>query len=403
MRDKLVLRNVWISSWVLSLSLFGDALLYVILPIHAEAFGISMFMVGILLAVNRIIRIFFYGVIVQLAEKVGVKNLCFWAAITATLSTAGYGFLEGAFALGLSRMLWGVSFAALLLVTLTYAAVNPAKTGTRIGLSRSIEQVGPLLAMTVGAWLATIVGPRDVFLYLTIVTAFSIFLALWVNGEAQPIALKKPPKRDRMFPRPDNLDMLIFWMGAGIDGVFTVSISLMWAKYLSVEMAILFGGSILAARRLSEMVVAPCAGIIADKFGIRNPLIVTILMAIAGFWMIGFGWLMAGSAALVLARGGLGTLFPSAVAKIYPDIKIKALARNQTWRDIGAAAGPLATGAGLSFVSPEHMHLFLAVAFMLGFAMFMMSPSWAMLHRHAVIQPISPDGSDVPKPKEPKG
>ena len=53
--DHLVLRNVWISSFVLSLSLFGDALLYVILPVHADTFGVNLAMVG-LLAINRIIR-----------------------------------------------------------------------------------------------------------------------------------------------------------------------------------------------------------------------------------------------------------------------------------------------------------------------------------------------------------
>ena len=39
---------------------------------------------------------------------------------------------------------------------------------------------------------------------------------------------------------------MIFWMGAGIDGVFTLSISLMWAEHVSLELAILLGGSILA-------------------------------------------------------------------------------------------------------------------------------------------------------------
>ena len=53
--DHLVLRNLWISSSALSLALLGDALLYVILPLHAEAFGISLAMVGFLLAINRII------------------------------------------------------------------------------------------------------------------------------------------------------------------------------------------------------------------------------------------------------------------------------------------------------------------------------------------------------------
>jgi MFS family permease len=381
MLDRLVLRNVWVSSWVLSLSLFGDALIYVILPVHANAFGVSMLMVGFLLAVNRIIRTFAYGLIVELAERIGVKKLCLIAAVTATLSTAGYGWFEGAVLLTLSRMVWGLSFAALLLVTLTYAAVNPAKTGTRIGLSRSVEQVGPLLAMTVGAWLATIVGPRDVFLYLSLATAVSVMLAFGLDESAQPARIKKPVARDRIFPRPDSLDMLIFWMGAGIDGVFTVSISLMWAQYVSTEMAILFGGSILAARRLSEMLVAPCSGMIADRFGIRLPLTSMIALAIAGFAMIGAGLLMQGSIALVLARGALGTLFPAAVARIYPDNKVKALARNQTWRDVGAAAGPLATGAGLAFIAPEIMHIFVSAAFVIAFCVFVMSPGWRAVTR----------------------
>jgi DHA1 family inner membrane transport protein len=377
--DKLVLRNVWISSWVLSLSLFGDALLYVVLPVHADAFGVSLIMVGFLLAINRIIRIFAYGIIVDIAERIGLKTLAIIAAATAVISTLGYTVLEGAFWLSLSRALWGVSYAALLLITLSYAAVNPAKTGTRIGLSRSVEQVGPLLAMTAGAWLATMVGPKQVFGYLAIASSLAVVLAIFIFEKAQPKTLKRPAKRDRAFPRPDSLDALIFWMGAGIDGVFTVSISLMWAQHVSVELAILFGGSILAARRLSEMLVAPCAGMIADRFGTRLPLISAIGASILGFVLIGSGFLMLGSCLLILARGALGTLFAAAVAKIYADSKIKALARNQTWRDIGAAAGPLAAGASLAVVSPETLHIALAFAFSAAFIWFLSSPGWRAL------------------------
>ena len=179
-----------------------------------------------------------------------------------------------------------------------------------------------------------------------------------------------------MLPRPDSLDMLIFWMGAGIDGVFTVSISLMWMKTMSLDTAILFGGSILAARRLSEILVAPCAGMIADRVGIRMPLFLCIIATILGFALIGGDMLMAGCTLLVLSRGALGTFFPAAVARIYPDAKLKALARNQTWRDVGAAVGPLATGAGLVVVSPEVMHLVVAGAFTVGLFGFLISPGW---------------------------
>ena len=377
--DHLVLRNVWVASFVLSLSLLGDALLYVILPVHADAFGVSLAMVGFLLAINRIIRTFAYGFIADLAERIGLKKLCLIAATTAVLSTLGYTLLNGAVWLSLSRVMWGLSYAALLLITLSYAAINPQKTGTRIGLSRSVEQIGPLFAMTVGAWLATLVGPKTVFGYLAIVSGLAVLLAFFLFEKAQPKTIKRPAKRDRLFPQPDSLDALIFWMGAGIDGVFTLSISLMWAQQVSIELAILIGGSILAARRLSEMLVAPFAGITADRFGTRLPLTIAIMASICGFMLVGFGWLMVGSCLLVLARGALGTLFAAAVAKIYQDSKIKALARNQTWRDIGAATGPLVAGAALTIVSPELLHLGLAVAFTGAFLWFLRSPGWRNL------------------------
>ena len=39
MNDRLILRNVWVSSSVLALSLFGDALLYVVLQFMLRLLG----------------------------------------------------------------------------------------------------------------------------------------------------------------------------------------------------------------------------------------------------------------------------------------------------------------------------------------------------------------------------
>jgi hypothetical protein len=91
--DKLIYKNVWISSWVLSVSLLGDALLYVILPVNAEKFGVSMVAVGFLLAINRIIRTFTYNLIVAFGEFVGIKKLSIIGAFVAALSSLAYGFL----------------------------------------------------------------------------------------------------------------------------------------------------------------------------------------------------------------------------------------------------------------------------------------------------------------------
>ena len=47
-----------------------------------------------------------------------------------------------------------------------------------------------MLAMTVGAWLAAIAGPRDVFLYLSLATAVSICIAFGLNDFGLPRRVK---------------------------------------------------------------------------------------------------------------------------------------------------------------------------------------------------------------------
>lgn len=369
-------RGLWLSSWVLSLSILGDALIYIVLPVNAELFGISLAWVGVLLAANRVIRTFIYGWVATLGEWIGLKNLCILASCTAIVSTAGYGLLEGGYPLLASRMLWGVSYAGLLLVTLAYAARDRAKTGTRVGISRAVEQVGPLLAMTAGTWLAGIVGAKDIFFYLALATMCCLPLAALLPSRADDGPPSPPAARPAMFPKPDRFDLLIFWMGAGIDGVFTLTITIMLAQHVSVEWAMVGGGLILSVRRIAEMVIAPLSGAIADRFGVRRPLIIASIAVIAGFGLIGTGGLIAGSIAIVVARGALGTLFPAAVAHFAPAGVLQPLARNQTWRDIGAALGPLATGFLLDVYSAETLHLLVAVIYTVSFGWLMTSSVW---------------------------
>ena len=355
--DRAVQKNVWLSSWVLSVSLLGDALLYIVLPINADAFGISIATVGFLLAVNRIIRTFTYNLVVNFGQVVGSKKLAVIAASTAVISTFGYAVFEGVLLLSLSRIIWGLSYAGLLIVTLHFASLNREKTGIRIGLSRSIEQVGPLVAMLVGALLVANVGPRDIFLYCGLASIFGIFLSVFLADIGSDGNLKTRSEKSFSIPLPKSIDILIFWTGFGIDGVFTVTIVLMWAEVSGPQNAMVVGAFILAIRRLSEMVLGPLSGQISDRFGNALPLTVMLGLCATGYFLIGIGVLLMGCVLLVLCRGALGTLFPAAASKLYPEQRIYSLTRNQTWRDIGAAAGPFLTGLLLGFMSPGAIHL----------------------------------------------
>ena len=371
--DRAVQKNVWLSSWVLSVSLLGDALLYIVLPINADAFGISIATVGFLLAVNRIIRTFTYNLVVNFGQAVGPKKLAVIAASTAVISTFGYAIFEGVFLLSLSRIIWGLSYAGLLIVTLHFASLNSTKMGRRVGLSRSVEQVGPLIAMLVGAWLVTSVGPRHIFLYMGLASVLGIVLAVLIVDIKNAQNLQSKPEKNFSIPLPKSIDILIFWIGFGIDGVFTVTVVLMWAEVSGPETAMLGGASILAIRRISEMVLGPLSGQISDNFGNGLPLTFTLIFCAAGFLFIGCGELLYGCVLLVLCRGSLGTLFPAAASKLYPKQRISSLTRNQTWRDIGAAAGPFLTGLLLGSFSPGAIHLGTLGCFLIAFGWFFLS------------------------------
>ena len=368
-------RSLWLSSGALSLALLGDALIYIVLPVNAEAFGVGLAWVGILLAANRIVRTFSYGMIAVLGERIGIRNLCILATVTAIVSTAMYGLVAGWAALLVARILWGLSYGALLLAALGYAASDRARTGSRVGVSRAIEQVGPLLALTVGAWLAGLVGPQEVFLYLALVSCIGALFALKL-----PRRIDKPPtpRADlpSALPKPDRLDILIFWMGFSIDGVFTMTVTIMLAEHIVLEMAMLLGGLFFAGRRVIEMVAAPLSGYIADRFGVRTPLTATSFLLVIGLGLVGLGWLYAGALAIVLARGALGTLIPAAVALFAPDAVLQSLARNQTWRDIGAAMGPLTTGFVLGSTTPENLHRVLAMIVLASLLWLLTWPTW---------------------------
>ena len=381
--DRLLHRNVWLSSWVLTISLLGDALLYVILPVHAAAFGLSIAAVGFLLAVNRIIRTFTYGLIVRLGQQIGARNLALLTALTAAISTLGYGLFDGLWLLTPMRILWGLSYAGLLIVTLDYASANAAKTGVRIGISRSVEQIGPLLVMSLGTWAVAITGPQDIFIYIGMLSTSALLLAWCLSPQDAPAI---PPARTALWksiriPRPKAIDGLIFWMGFGIDGVFTVTIALMWIPVSGIDAAIIIGGVILALRRVGEMLIAPVSGNIADRFGLAIPLVVMLVICGCGFFAIGMGYLVAGSAALVICRGALGTLFPAASAALYRDDHMHALTRNQTWRDIGAAAGPLLAGLLLGVMTAQTLHLIMLGLFAASSGWFFLGGDFARLRR----------------------
>src|SRR5215813_12975509 len=76
---------------VLAMALIGDALIYVVLPLYHAEFGVSLAMVGVLLSLNRWIRLFANSAVAHIGDRIGAQVLMIAAAVGAIVSTTLYG------------------------------------------------------------------------------------------------------------------------------------------------------------------------------------------------------------------------------------------------------------------------------------------------------------------------
>lgn len=345
----------------MSLALLGDALLYAVLPAYAEDFGLTLPWVGVMLSANRFVRVFAYGAIARLTQRVGVRRMCIGAAVVATLSTTLYGVGEGPATILAARVLWGLTYAVLVLATLSYALEYRAKVGTRVGVGQAIQRLGPILALFGGAWLVGQVGPNTAFLILAVPTALAILVAFTLPKADRPDAKRAKPAS---LARPKPIDVLFFLQGYGVDGVFAVSITLIFAREASLSDAVMSGGALLAMRHFGEAIAAPLFGWVADRFGARRVFVAAATLTMLGFVCVALGATVFGALAMLIFRGALASLGPAVIAQSLDekDDAIGPLARMQAWRDFGAACGPLATGFLLTMVSAELQHGMVAIA-----------------------------------------
>ena len=364
------------SSLIMSFALLGDALIYAVLPIYAEDFGVTMPMVGILLSINRFVRVFTYGIISNLVNTYGMRSMCIVAALMATSSTAIYGLSNGFLPLFLARIVWGIAYAILVLSTLAYAIQYRAKAGTRVGTSQAIQRLGPILSLLLGTWLVTQVGPSKVFILLAIPTSLGIIIGLYLPKHETPN--KKVEKTKYKIAKPTLLDILFFLQGYGVDGLFAVTVTLMLAKTNDFNIAILGGGTLLALRHFGEAIAAPIFGYIADIIGAKKIFLISALLTVSGLLLISQDYIIIGAIILLIFRGALAALGPAIIAQseVSEENILGNLARMQTWRDLGAALGPVITGSTLLLVSAELQHLILAIIFTSFLVLFKRSKSF---------------------------
>lgn len=330
---------------VLACCLPSDVLLYLVLPMYAPVFGITLIEAGILLAANRVIRIVGYRYVVQLYARCGDRRSLVVAAVVATLCALGNANLSGFWALLGLRLAWGLSFATFNLSTQVLATADPAGAARRTGTSRALIAIGPMLALSAGAWLTLQYGPRAVLLLSSGLCLIGLLLALGLPRVGHEL-----PAPGRRLRWPDRIVTWSFIEGVTLDGLFIFGLSAFSQAVLGGD-AVLVAGLLMALRYVSDMLLSPLGGRAADRYGAAPMLVVCSTLTALFLIAFGFHWLILGAGGVLILRALQIPLVVTLVATRHPgQARLPALASNAMWRDVGASVGPLLAGVLIPLV-----------------------------------------------------
>lgn len=330
-----------VASTVLTLAMMGDSLLYAVLPLNAAEFGVTLAGVGVLLSVNRLVRLLLFSRFAAASRRWGLRHVTIAAAILGGLSTIAVALSSGMPALLGARVVWGVAFGLLALTTLGYATSSVEGAGARVGLSLSIREAGPLFAYTAGVAIVAALGARGALGVLGFASLLAVPLAFMLPAGATAEKRESEPLRGGATPRVARREIIACALGFVVDGVFVTTIGLLFAASHGVAGAAAFAALALAGKRLAVLVLAPFAGRVGDRFGATRTLVVSLWIAAAGAGLLVTGVMSAGVAALTGAAAVASTVLPLTGPDDARRGKLHDLARLNAARDLGAAVGPM--------------------------------------------------------------
>lgn len=332
------------ASLTLSFASFGDAFLYPFLPQYAGTMQIPVVWIGVLLSVNRVIRIVFNPLVVLLFAKYGVRETTIAASLMAVISTIGYGLGWGLTSLLLFRLLWGMSYAILRISTITYAFEH-RNAGISLGTSKSLQELGPLFSLWIGPLLLIYFTGPGTFIFLALLSIPALLFALRLPSLHLPAS-----KPSIAFGLPSLFNFLTFLVSYIVEGKLVVVLGIFLSQknimLTNVEVTALAAGY-LGYRRICFILLAPVSGAIADRIGFKKLFSLSLVFIIAGLFVLLNGWAVAGIL-LIFTFNAVNSAMAPGVAAVDGENKIRAVAMNATWRDIGAAIGTLTGGLLLS-------------------------------------------------------
>jgi MFS family permease len=365
-----------------ALTLLGDSLLYVVLPLHAAALGLSGWQVGVLLSGNRFVRMATNSGASWLMRRFPPGPPFTAATALAAVTTALYTLTPQFLPFLLARFLWGLCFSTLRLgCFLTVLAEATERTrGRLMGLYRSTYRAGSFVSVVAGGAIFDAYGYRVAMLAMAGGTALAVPLALWGGPSTAEETLKgrldaaehvdsvgraeRRPWWSSLRPRVPQIRLglpspvlAVNWSAFALAfvarGVVTATLALFIERAFgdrfgpggAIGVATV-GSWLIGVRWLSEIGLATPLGALSDRVGrMRSAVAWTsaatvALVALAAAPSLGVA--VAAAVALFVAASGLGSTLDAAAGDLAPpERRAQVMSSYADWSDLGAAFGPL--------------------------------------------------------------
>lgn len=336
-------------------SLLGDSAIYTVLPLHTEAAGITMASVGVLMGVNRLVRLVSNAVAGHLFDRGPRRTLFIGSLVIGALSTLGYALFRGFWPLFLSRSLWGFAWSGISIggVSILLAVTDAKNRGRWMGVHYLWFVLGNAIGALVGGLQSDLLGFRGAMgvnagLSLASVVAVALLL---------PAAHQRPREQAAVSAGGTlRWDAGLYLMSAVLavnrlvlSGILAGTVSLITRDRLS-PCFVFVGASTLTgvvnvARTAVSMIASAATGRISDALKDRWAAVgASLAIGAAGLFLLALDSpvsLVAGLLLCAIPASGITVLARALVGDLAsPRYRGKAMAVVQTVGDLGSAAGP---------------------------------------------------------------
>jgi DHA1 family multidrug resistance protein-like MFS transporter len=380
-----------------ALSLLGDATLYAVLPTHTSDVGISLGAVGIILGVNRAIRLFTNGPAGLAYDRRPRRQLFVPALFVGALSTGIYAVARGFWPLFVGRLLWGVAWSGIWVggATMILDVSTGQDRGRWTGLYQTWFFLGLALGSFGGGLLTDWLGYTKTMWVAAALTTLGGLVALFLLPETRNIHEKasvvhrgeqQPPDFNPPLVEPRWLSVRtngLLWFAICLQGInrFAVSGVLSATMGLLVRdrlqhLGVTFGvatltGFFLAGRTLLSMLAAPLAGALSDQIGSRWTVAGWGLAAgLMGMSLLGWGvtlGIVAGVLLMAVSLGIVQSMATTLTGDLVGDAQRgQAIGLLYTVGDLGSAVGPSVAYALLPWINLRGVYLLCALLFAVG-------------------------------------